>query len=134
MVTTAPTASFTIPSTYDDTNLECRIYHPPTFSNHGVSGDTKWRKKGAVIAHAYAPLGGSLDDPIVHSAAEEVLKQGFVVGLFNFRSGHFLMPRHCTYREAEERALQRVEPAGLQSLSARTTYHSLASSFTIFKN
>ena len=79
-----PTASFTIPSIHDDSDLECRVYHPPTFSNHGIIGDT-WRKKGAVIAHPYAPLGGCFDDPVVQAATQEILKQGFVVGLFNFR-------------------------------------------------
>ena len=79
---TAPTASFTIPSIYDDTDLECRIFHPRRFFNHR---DTRWQKKGAVIAHPYAPLGGCLDDPIVQTAKEEALRQGFVVGLFNFR-------------------------------------------------
>ncbi|MCJ1417183.1 hypothetical protein MMC32_003523 [Xylographa parallela] len=78
-----PVASFTIPSIYDDTPLDCRIYHPEHFvPNHGESS---WRKKGAIVTHPYAPLGGSHDDPVVVSALGEILKQGFVVGTFNFR-------------------------------------------------
>jgi hypothetical protein len=78
-----PTWSFTIPSIHDDIDLECRIYHPPQLEGPRLEG--KWHKKGAIIAHPYAPLGGCYDDPVVHSAAAEVLKKGFVVGLFNFR-------------------------------------------------
>jgi len=37
------------------------------------------------VTHPYAPLGGSYDDPVVVSALSEILKQGFVVGTFNFR-------------------------------------------------
>lgn len=49
-----------------------------------VSGHTK-RKKAAVIAHPYAPLGGSFDDYIVQEIGGILLEEGFVVGLFNFR-------------------------------------------------
>ncbi|TDZ19089.1 hypothetical protein Cob_v008008 [Colletotrichum orbiculare MAFF 240422] len=37
------------------------------------------------MAHPYAPLGGCYDDPVVGIVAAELLKQGFVVGTFNFR-------------------------------------------------
>ncbi|OBT74636.1 hypothetical protein VF21_06366 [Pseudogymnoascus sp. 05NY08] len=53
-----------------------------------ASGGHRWtgkRKKAAIIAHPYAPLGGSCDDYIVQQTAGILLKQGFVVGLFNFR-------------------------------------------------
>ena len=33
----------------------------------------------------YAPFGGCYDDWVVTIAAAEILKQGFVVGTFNFR-------------------------------------------------
>lgn len=46
---------------------------------------TTKRKKAAIIAHPYAPLGGSSDDHIVQQTAGILVKQGFVVGLFNFR-------------------------------------------------
>lgn len=83
MMPPAPVFSFTIPSIQDDTLLDCRIYHPTHFNPlHGVSA---WRRKGAVLAHPYAPLGGCYDDPVVLSALEEILKLGFVIGTFNFR-------------------------------------------------
>lgn len=60
----------------------------------GLNGDAhashRWnarRKKAAIIAHPYAPLGGSSDDYIVQQTTGILLKQGFVVGLFNFRYG-----------------------------------------------
>jgi len=49
-----------------------------------VSGNTK-RKKAAIIAHPYAPLGGSFDDYIVQEIGGILLEEGFIVGLFNFR-------------------------------------------------
>jgi alpha/beta superfamily hydrolase len=39
----------------------------------------------AIVAHPYAPLGGSYDDAVVDMAASIILKQDFVVGTFNFR-------------------------------------------------
>ena len=76
-----PVLSLTIPSIHDDTPLDCRIYHPPRFS---VSGK-KLPIKGVIVAHPYAPLGGSYDDPIVQIAVNELLKEGFVAGTFNLR-------------------------------------------------
>ncbi|SLM39990.1 Alpha/Beta hydrolase fold [Lasallia pustulata] len=80
-----PTFNFTIPSIHDDITLQCRIYHPLRFLHNGAVGQPGWRKKGAIIAHPYAPLGGCYDDPVVRAAAIEILKKGFVVGTFNFR-------------------------------------------------
>lgn len=80
-----PAFNFTIPSIHDDTTLQCRIYHPLKFLHNGAFGQSEWRKKGAIIAHPYAPLGGCYDDPVVQAAATEILKKGFVVGTFNFR-------------------------------------------------
>ena len=81
-----PTFSFTIPSVHDDILLDCRVYHPTKFLQSGTAGETIWKKKGAIIAHPYAPLGGSYDDPVVVAAAAEILKKQFVIGTFNFRS------------------------------------------------
>lgn len=81
----APTCTFTIPSIHDDTTLSCRLYHPLTFSSSGVSGKGQWQKKGAIVAHPYGPLGGCQNDQVVHAAAVELLKLGFVVGTFDFR-------------------------------------------------
>ena len=41
--------------------------------------------KGAIVAHPYAPLGGSYDDPVVQIAVSVLLRTGFVVGTFNLR-------------------------------------------------
>lgn len=82
-----PHYSFTIPSIHDDTTLDCRIYHPDIFE-HPTRYDAKeplWRKRGIVMAHPYAPMGGSYDDRVVGIVVEEMLKAGYIVGTFNFR-------------------------------------------------
>lgn len=105
----SPTLSFTLPSLHDETRLDCRIYHPESFSdqitdaagrdangslsilvNSGSngqndSGTRPWRKQAAVVAHPYAPLGGCYDDPVVDVVAGTLLQVGFVVATFNFR-------------------------------------------------
>lgn len=81
-----PVYSFTLPSVADDTPLACRIYHTKhldkTFTQLNSGGDAV---KGAIVAHPYPPLGGSFDDPVVLAVTETLLKQGFIVGTFNFR-------------------------------------------------
>ncbi|KAI9726878.1 MAG: hypothetical protein M1828_000226, partial [Chrysothrix sp. TS-e1954] len=70
---------FTIESIYQATPLSSRIFHPPQDrirDPHSI--------KGAVIAHPYAPLGGSYDDPIVNALTDVMLDAGYVVGTFNF--------------------------------------------------
>jgi len=42
-------------------------------------------KKGAIIAHPYAPLGGCFDEPVVMAVVEQLLDMGLIVGTFNFR-------------------------------------------------
>ncbi|KAI0810426.1 Alpha/Beta hydrolase protein [Xylaria sp. FL0064] len=79
-----PSLSFTLPSIYDGTKLECRIYHPPSFHNGSHCG-VPWSGHVAVIAHPYAPLGGCFDDPIVDVVAGTVLQLGFLAATFNFR-------------------------------------------------
>ncbi|PQE32524.1 acid phosphatase protein [Rutstroemia sp. NJR-2017a WRK4] len=81
----SPTLSFTIPSIHDGTVLECRVYHPACLIPASLLQATSWRKRVAIVAHPYAPLGGSYDDAVVHLAASIILKQDFVVGTFNFR-------------------------------------------------
>ncbi|KAL9121527.1 MAG: hypothetical protein Q9187_001912 [Circinaria calcarea] len=81
----APAFSFTIPSVHDDVPLDCRVYHPTKSSPSGVARHRIWRRKGAILAHPYGPLGGCYDDPVVQVVATEMLKGGFVVGTFNFR-------------------------------------------------
>jgi len=83
-----PLYSFTIPSIHDDTVLDCRIYHSPALSDpkaREAGSSTQWRGKGIVMAHPYAPMGGSYDDRVVGIVVEEFLALGFVVGTFNFR-------------------------------------------------
>lgn len=71
---------FTIPSIHDNTQLECRL-HVPQSLFQGNSCVT-W---GAIVAHPYAPLGGSLDDHVVSIVAKELLSQGILTLTFNFR-------------------------------------------------
>lgn len=88
-----PHYSFTIPSIHDDTTLDCRIYHPdiyhPDIFDYSAGNDSgaRWRKRGIVMAHPYAPMGGSYDDRVVGIVVEEMLKAGYIVGTFNFRYG-----------------------------------------------
>ena len=82
-----PTFIFTIPSVYDNTVLSCRVYHPRIWSEPpGAPGrSSTWRPTGIILAHPYAPLGGSQDDPVIGLVAAEFLSRGFVLGTFNFR-------------------------------------------------
>ncbi|KAI9893675.1 MAG: hypothetical protein M1814_005890 [Vezdaea aestivalis] len=80
-----PIASFTIPSISDDLLLDCRIYHPKKFYITEECSNDQWLKKGAIVAHPYAPLGGSYDDAVVGMISSSLLKSGFIVGTFNFR-------------------------------------------------
>ncbi|KAI5369559.1 Putative alpha/Beta hydrolase [Septoria linicola] len=80
---TDPTYSFTVPSIHDDIPLDCRIYHPPNISS--TLSNPRETTRGAVIAHPYAPLGGSADDACVLAVTESLLECGFFVTTFNFR-------------------------------------------------
>src|SRR6185295_4567514 len=83
-----PLYCFTIPSIHDDAALDCRIYHPSILSRPQLREDgnkLQWRRRGIVMAHPYAPMGGSYDDRVVGIVVEEFLKLGFIVGTFNFR-------------------------------------------------
>ncbi|KAK3690303.1 hypothetical protein B0T22DRAFT_191411 [Podospora appendiculata] len=81
-----PALTFTLPSLHDGLTLDCRVYHP-----HSLVASPKsppWRKHAAVIAHPYAPLGGSYEDPIVNIVATTLLRTGLLVATFNFRGAH----------------------------------------------
>ena len=80
-----PVSTLTIPSIHDDTPLDCRLYHPRELSSDKFVASS-WQKRGAIFAHPYGPLGGCYDDPVVLSVVTELLKHGFIVGTFNFRS------------------------------------------------
>lgn len=87
--------SFTIPSIHDDTTLDCRVYHPDTLTKPKDSGDVvQWRRRGIVMAHPYAPMGGSYDDRVVGIVVEEFLHAGWMVGTFNFRYGRNMSYPH----------------------------------------
>lgn len=74
-------SSFTIPSVHDDTELDCRLYYPRrTEQNSPLFG-----RCFAIVAHPYAPLGGSFDDPVVALVGNVLLRQGFMLITFNFR-------------------------------------------------
>ncbi|KAF1841738.1 uncharacterized protein K460DRAFT_379753 [Cucurbitaria berberidis CBS 394.84] len=83
-----PHYSFTIPSIHDDMTLDCRIYHPAALNTSDAASKTRWRKRGIIMAHPYAPMGGSYDDRVVGIVVDESLKAGWIVGSFNFRGAH----------------------------------------------
>ncbi|GAO17902.1 hypothetical protein UVI_02030010 [Ustilaginoidea virens] len=83
-----PTLSFTIPSLHDGLPLDCRVYHPPSLAATNLKAPP-WKRHGAIVAHPYAPMGGSYDDSVVESVAKRLLAEGYLVGTFNFRgAGH----------------------------------------------
>ncbi|KAF2275043.1 uncharacterized protein EI97DRAFT_85844 [Westerdykella ornata] len=55
---------------------------------HASTRNTKWRRRGIVVAHPYAPLGGSYDDRVVGIVVEEFVRMGWIVGTFCFRGAH----------------------------------------------
>lgn len=83
-----PSASFSffLPSIYDGNKLECRIHLPPAPQN--IESATSWPNRGAIVAHPYATLGGSHNDPVVSFIGSELLQAGCIVGTFNFRYYH----------------------------------------------
>ncbi|CAA9965465.1 hypothetical protein P3342_011438 [Pyrenophora teres f. teres] len=81
--------SFTIPSIHDDTTLDCRIYHPNVLLKPKDSSEiVQWKRRGIVMAHPYASMGGSYDDRVVGIVVEEFLHAGWMVGTFNFRGAN----------------------------------------------
>lgn len=71
-----------VPS-YHNHTIEARVYHPPEFPQHyGISQNTP--RKAAVVAHPYASLGGTWDDPVVLSLVALLTRKGWVVATFNF--------------------------------------------------
>lgn len=94
-----PDHTLTIPSlSPSNATLECRIYlpipHPrfrpqsssPNSQRHPPSPRSR-RRRGAVVAHPYGPLGGSFDDVVVCEVVRALLEDGdgWVVCTFNFR-------------------------------------------------
>lgn len=81
-----PTFTLTIPSIYDDTTLDCRVYNPPLSVYIGQGHGPNGIPGAAIIAHPYASFGGCYDDHVVLASVAEILRQGYIVGTFNFRS------------------------------------------------
>lgn len=81
-----PAYAFNIPSISDGLALDCHLFIPQSFETAiDPNEKLKWPKKGAIVAHPYAPLGGTQEDPVVMIAVEQLLDMDFVVGTFNFR-------------------------------------------------
>lgn len=85
IMNTEPAYTFELPSLEDDTVLNARIYHHVSLVQDLQQGGSHHPLKGAVVAHPYAPLGGSYDDHVVLSVIETLLEHGSVVVSFNFR-------------------------------------------------
>ncbi|KAH0229850.1 hypothetical protein KCV06_g7113, partial [Aureobasidium melanogenum] len=83
MTDNTPVYCFTIPSAADGTLLDCRLYHPVSLQE--PQSAQQHTRKAALIAHPYAPLGGSMDDAVVTTVVDQLLDLDFVVGTFNFR-------------------------------------------------
>lgn len=88
-----PVYCFTIPSVSDGTPLDCRIYHPVSLQD--AQSTQQRTSKAALIAHPYAPLGGSMDDAVVTTIVDQLLNLDFVVGSFNFRYRLLLVTCYC---------------------------------------
>ena len=81
----APSLSFTIPSIHDDLKIECRIYHPSSTVDKSLGHQVDYTKTAVILAHPYAPLGGCNDVPVILVVTAALLKEGVIVGTFNFR-------------------------------------------------
>lgn len=89
-----PALEFTIPSLHDSLQLDARIYNAAPRDPEAAGGLASGREghvRGAIIAHPYAPTGGSQDDRVVMGIVETLVGSGWVVGTFNFRSASLYM-------------------------------------------
>lgn len=78
----APSLNLQIPSLHDSLLLPARLYLPPTYTH---PHPRPWPRRLAVLAHPYAPLGGSYDDRTVLRLAALLVSLDWVVATFNFR-------------------------------------------------
>lgn len=107
-----PSSAFTIPSVHDDLELDCRVYYP-RYNDNQLFG-----RAFAIVAHPYATLGGSYDDPVVGTVAGTLLQHGVTVGTFNFRFVASVPSGMLSVLTREgERANQPVGLAGQAGLS-----------------
>ncbi|KAI2792339.1 hypothetical protein POX_b02376 [Penicillium oxalicum] len=79
------TLAFNLPSVHDHCQLECRLRLPSSLRSKDLGQHSTLGIRGAIIAHPYAPLGGSYDDAVVDFLSSELLQAGYVVTTFNFR-------------------------------------------------
>ena len=75
-----------IPSIHDGLTLTCRLHYS---SRLGDFANSAWDKQrgyqGAIVAHPYAPLGGSQEDHVVAETTKTLVQAGYIVMTFNFR-------------------------------------------------
>lgn len=95
------TLKFSIPSQHDGSLLECRIYHPLD-----KGGSSAGRCCAVIVAHPYAPLGGSMDDSVVQLIVSACLTDGLIVGVFNFRGAGCSQGRTSWQGKAEREDYQ----------------------------
>jgi len=85
-VSTIPSGSpISIDSSSSSQSSQLEPSHASTKESQEASDQPNVSLKAAIIAHPYASLGGSYDDPVVGFVAKELISHGFVVGTFNFR-------------------------------------------------
>ncbi|ORY70310.1 Alpha/Beta hydrolase protein [Pseudomassariella vexata] len=96
-----PSLCFTLPSIHDSTKLDCRVYHPDCLTPQSTA--PQWGRHVAIVAHPYAPFGGSHDDHIVDLIGATLLQLGYMVATFNFR-GASSPGAHTSWTSKPERA------------------------------
>ncbi|KAK5092462.1 hypothetical protein LTR70_005423 [Exophiala xenobiotica] len=124
-----PSANFTLPSLYDDLELNGRLYFPRSQCEHEED-----RPRGcAVFAHPYAPLGGCYDDPVVNSVGSLLVGNGFIVVTFNFRGAENSAGRTSWSSKAElgdyvsiyALVLAIMNASGVAKYLARSDHHEI---------
>ena len=107
-----PDYAFTIPSIHDDVSLDCRLYHPRKREDSSATF-----KHAAIVAHPYAPTGGSADDPVVGAVVRVLLDTGYIACTFSFRYRHRLSSICRTNKPEGAQPSREVEPPGLRDPS-----------------
>ncbi|KAK4508246.1 hypothetical protein PRZ48_001984 [Zasmidium cellare] len=75
-----------IPSIHDGLTLTCRLHYSSRLGDFANSAwDQQRGYQGAIVAHPYAPLGGSQEDHVVAETTKTLVQGGYIVMTFNFR-------------------------------------------------
>lgn len=75
-----------IPSVHDGLMLNCRLHYSSRLRDLANEDRNQQRDyRGAIVAHPYAPLGGSLEDHVVTETTKSLVQEGYIVMTFNFR-------------------------------------------------